>query len=244
MIRPCAAGRCGAGRCGSGLSFQVARGEEVLGRVLLVPRWAVLLLPGDDGTARSIDLLVRRALLPSAVSISTLFGAFNLLCSRHSLVGCTYANGSLPVVCNHHEASCSHRRPNRHPNRRAVLNNLYPTVIPYPGELYILNKLLDAIIDVNGEQAVDEHSKLFMVGLRSSCLLFLARTKHTAIIEQPSLGAVYCVALPRGLLFLDCCIVCFMIHVYIRVVSFCCLCLEVDRWRTGFAETNSYVAAS
>lgn len=35
-------------------------------------------------------------------------------------------------------------------------------VIPYPGELYILNKLLDAIIDVNGEQAVDEHSKLFM----------------------------------------------------------------------------------
>eukprot|EP00903_Cladosiphon_okamuranus_P012882 g12030.t1 len=35
-------------------------------------------------------------------------------------------------------------------------------VIPYPGELYILNKLLDAIIDVNGEQAVDEYSKLFM----------------------------------------------------------------------------------
>ncbi|CAM9975265.1 unnamed protein product [Pylaiella littoralis] len=35
-------------------------------------------------------------------------------------------------------------------------------VIPYPGELYILNKLLDAVIDVNGEQSVDDHSKLFM----------------------------------------------------------------------------------
>ncbi|CAM9303317.1 unnamed protein product [Ectocarpus sp. 6 AP-2014] len=35
-------------------------------------------------------------------------------------------------------------------------------VIPYPGELYILNKLLDAIIDVNGEQSVEDHQKLFM----------------------------------------------------------------------------------
>lgn len=39
-----------------------------------------------------------------------------------------------------------------------------PPVIPYPGELYILNKLLDAIIDVNGEQSVEDHQKLFMVG--------------------------------------------------------------------------------
>lgn len=40
-----------------------------------------------------------------------------------------------------------------------------PPVIPYPGELYILNKLLDAIIDVNGEQSVEDHQKLFMVSL-------------------------------------------------------------------------------
>lgn len=42
-------------------------------------------------------------------------------------------------------------------------NNDTPSVIPYPGELYILNKLLDAIIDVNGEQSVEDHQKLFMV---------------------------------------------------------------------------------
>lgn len=35
-------------------------------------------------------------------------------------------------------------------------------VIPYPGELYILNKLLDGIIDVNGERSVDENQKLFV----------------------------------------------------------------------------------
>lgn len=37
------------------------------------------------------------------------------------------------------------------------------TVTPYPGELYILNKLLDAIIDVNGERSVGEQQKLFLV---------------------------------------------------------------------------------
>lgn len=37
-------------------------------------------------------------------------------------------------------------------------------VIPYPGELYILNKLLDGIIDVNGERSVEEQQKLFVVG--------------------------------------------------------------------------------
>ena len=39
----------------------------------------------------------------------------------------------------------------------------YYTVVPYPGELFILNKLLDAIIDVNGERSVNDPQKLFLV---------------------------------------------------------------------------------
>ena len=36
-------------------------------------------------------------------------------------------------------------------------------VVPYPGEVYILNKILDAVIDVNGERSVDDAQKLFLV---------------------------------------------------------------------------------
>lgn len=58
-----------------------------------------------------------------------------------------------------------------------------PTVIPYPGELYILNKLLDAIIDVNGESTVDEFQKLFMVSLSfpPGCVAF-SQEKYPGIL--------------------------------------------------------------
>lgn len=61
--------------------------------------------------------------------------------------------------------SCvSRRRPPRSALTCWDMHATTPPVIPYPGELYILNKLLDSIIDVNGEQSVEDHQKLFMVG--------------------------------------------------------------------------------
>lgn len=61
-------------------------------------------------------------------------------------------------------------------------------VIPYPGELYILNKLLDGIIDVNGERSVEEQQKLFVVGT----VCDLAIRPISLIPSAPKTGSIVC----------------------------------------------------